>query len=533
MYFFFILLLYGATALDYPEPTRDFLALNKEHFIRVSPYSDVAFYVIKLPKANQPLFMYITPCSSSVHWQLRIPNQFIMSPYLPSHSQHFDHILHMRIPPLIEYHSDMQLHDHLILLAGEENDKRMHFYANAIEADYVVLNMTAERFTAVQLFVSTDQDTMDRFYPNLEKNNKFEVKVEDAGHIKEAVEDSYLTWTPPDYAVKSPDAFKYCLLVNDHQNEYAMCEHFNVDIDYIHCVHGNASDMTLKTLEPNKKHYLTLFLINQRTKGKTAYMTQEITIKGKVKKETPLLGQEALDMTLFDSALSSHTLPLPKGSYVNHTYIPNKSSDSNEIVLLINSCNGYIYTEVLRNDSLIYKSASFIGFKRFVIKTNNTDVLKINVINDDNVQIRYWIWVSYNEDNSPFPSLPFDRSIRLVERQCISVKLEWLRANDDENTRYCVHIKESRNDYLTDIINEPSQMCWSQMPAGRKVLCVTPKDADLSDLHTPGFLDLQTTVDSLKSATIYRFDLSVLKIGQPDAQPLPYRPIFVRTLKDC
>lgn len=40
----------------------------------------------------------------------------------------------MRIPPLIEFTEDLHSREKLILLAGEENEKRMEFYANSVEA---------------------------------------------------------------------------------------------------------------------------------------------------------------------------------------------------------------------------------------------------------------------------------------------------------------------------------------------------------------------------------------------------------------
>jgi hypothetical protein len=49
-------------------------------------------------------------------------------------SKHFNHVLHMRIPPLIEFEEDLHNREKLILLAGEENEKRMEFFASKIDA---------------------------------------------------------------------------------------------------------------------------------------------------------------------------------------------------------------------------------------------------------------------------------------------------------------------------------------------------------------------------------------------------------------
>lgn len=75
-------------------------------------------------------------------------------------------------------------------------------------------------------------------------------------------------------------------------------------------------------------------------------------------------------------------------------------------------------------------------------------------------------------------------------------------------------------------------MCWAGMPVGRKATCLTPTSTS-TDLHVPGYLTMSTTLSSLKPSTMYRFDVSAQKINQIDAQPLPYRPIFVRTTREC
>lgn len=100
-------------------------------------------------------------------------------------SKHFNHVLHMRIPPLIEFSEDLHSREKLILLAGEENEKRMEFFASAIEAgekmfvlldnfilflDYIVLNMSSNRQTNTKIFATTLKSQLDAFYPPLPKD---------------------------------------------------------------------------------------------------------------------------------------------------------------------------------------------------------------------------------------------------------------------------------------------------------------------------------------------------------------------------
>lgn len=96
---------------------------------------------------------------------------------------------------------------------------------------------------------------------------------------------------------------------------------------------------------------------------------------------------------------------------------------------------------VTTNETIVYKSTDFIGYRRLVVKLTSNEDVKVLVANDDHNPVKYWIWASFAEEKSPFPAIPYDKSIRLVERHCNTVKLEWLRSLNDNDTRYCVHLK--------------------------------------------------------------------------------------------
>jgi hypothetical protein len=76
-----------------------------------------------------------------------------------------------------------QLKNQLILLAGEANDKRMTFYAQDIESDYVVLNITARQHASMKIFWTTLQAQLEDFYPVLPKDPqvKYEILPSDGG----------------------------------------------------------------------------------------------------------------------------------------------------------------------------------------------------------------------------------------------------------------------------------------------------------------------------------------------------------------
>jgi hypothetical protein len=110
------------------------LEMGLEHTLTVDDELN-DYYVIRMPAKNQPLLLRITPCNNHpVHWQLRIPNSFALRPNVHPQSRHFNYVLHMRIPPLIEFAEDLRAREKLILLAGEEGEKPMDFFAESIEA---------------------------------------------------------------------------------------------------------------------------------------------------------------------------------------------------------------------------------------------------------------------------------------------------------------------------------------------------------------------------------------------------------------
>lgn len=232
-----------------------------------------------------------------------------------------------------------------------------------------------------------------------------------------------------------------------------------------------------------------------------------------------------------------HQINTPHGSSNNYIYqLPSNIADSKNVELVVHSCNGYVKLAIYKNGDLLRKTSDFIGVERLLITTSPGDSLRIQVINDDKLKVQYWIWASFNYDKSPFVDMPLDRSVRSVRRSCNKAVLQFSRASNDENVRYCVHEKETRKDYFRDIVNLPTEMCWANLPVGRQSICFRQNESEpLTNLHYPlqDGQPMQITVGSLKPATTYRLDISAQNVDRKNSQPLPYRTIFIRTTDHC
>lgn len=77
--------------------------------------------------------MTITPCGSQVHWSLYSPHTYVQHPAnVHPNSAHFNNLLHVRIPPLVEV--TQELKEELTLLGGQSDEKRMNYFNQQIDA---------------------------------------------------------------------------------------------------------------------------------------------------------------------------------------------------------------------------------------------------------------------------------------------------------------------------------------------------------------------------------------------------------------
>ncbi|KAI6220111.1 Protein NDNF [Aphelenchoides fujianensis] len=538
-----------ARRLPTDTPFVEDLKLNLEHTLSVGNNDD-HFYVIRMPARNQPFFLTVTPCQRPVHWQLRIPNQFAVQPNVHPRPEHLSHVLHMRIPPLIELPEAPQQRERLVLLAGEENEKRMTFYANAIEADRVVLNVSSSHHTSVKVFATTSKAELDAVYPALPENTTVSFVLGE--NEEDGTAEVELSWTAapmPKDSVKH----RYCVLISHEQPQYAICEE-NEDLDSIHCVDSKQTKMRVRGLRPGQRYYATVHVHNQQSGGSSAFHPVEFRTATRAS-TLPAAHSAESDMSLAgtiheieDGVLMKHTVSGPKGQANDYKYVEAEGATADgKLLLIVHACNGYVRVAIYKNDALLQRTDDFVGLRQFAIVRAKGDRLRVSVINDDQrAPVDYRIYASEKWERTPFAQLPDDRSIRAVARGCDSVVLRWLRAEDDRNVRYCVHRKirlitasfhETRPDYFAELVRERTAMCWAEMPVGRTAVCLHANESEpVGGPRFPSALagpPLQTTLRGLQPATTYRLDVSAQRVDAVNSQPLAFRPLFVRTRDHC
>jgi hypothetical protein len=184
------------------------------------------------------------------------------------------------------------------------------------------------------------------------------------------------------------------------------------------------------------------------TGGSSAYSPIEFRTPTRLSSEEKTLNTPDVETEfrqLQDSFLMKHQLNAPHGSSNDYIYrLPQQIADSKNVELVINACNGYVRLGIYKNGALVRKTSDFIGLERFIISsTQPGDSIRIQVINDDKIDVEYWIWASYEYDKSPFVDMPLDRTIRVAKRECNKAILHFSRAINDQNVRYCIHEKVS------------------------------------------------------------------------------------------
>jgi hypothetical protein len=203
------------------------------------------------------------------------------------------------------------------------------------------------------------------------------------------------------------------------------------------------------------------------------------------------------------------------------------------VELVAQTCNGFVRLNIYKNGELLRKTSDFIGLERFLISSVAGDQLRIQILNDDKQSVHYWLWAGADYKMSPFVDMPIDRTVRVKNRYCNKAVLQFSRASNDENVRYCIHEKETTRDYFHDIVSEPTEMCWSGLPVGRRAVCFYQNETETTaSYYSQDAQTMQFTITNLKPSTTYRLDISAQN-NRNNAQPLPFRTTFLRTKDHC
>ncbi|KHJ45302.1 hypothetical protein D918_04608 [Trichuris suis] len=159
--------------------------------------------------------------------------------------------------------------------------------------------------------------------------------------------------------------------------------------------------------------------------------------------------------------------------------------------------------------------------------------LRIRVFNNDDGEKTYKLWASVNASTYPYPTMPFDTSLLVLEhgRTCRSVRLGWLESTQAHSV--CLFKRREQNDYFTQLIllEEPNRC---QGPAADSELVFCRRFHHHHQHHHSGGdggeIMITREVMGLRPANTYRFDLYASK---PNGETLPYRTVWVKTKQFC
>ncbi|KAK0399568.1 hypothetical protein QR680_003112 [Steinernema hermaphroditum] len=521
--------LFLGNANAYSVPLKNGLTQGIEHLIQLTPHTETRLF-FKMPGKNYPLWMFVTPCGASVHWQLFIESGFDSPVNLHPSSEQFNHILHKRIPPLLYVPGPVEKQ---ILLAGEQDDKRMSYYTNNVESEWVTLTMMSDKPTTTRVFLTTIQSQLEAHYPPLPDDLQLAHSiVPNPSGDDQTVQ---VSWQIPAKIkqIREPARYRFCAVVSRKQPDYTFCDELGENLESIHCVNQTTNHLNINSLRSGRKYFVTVFIRDQISGGTSALRpievhTPESPTHGKLLPKSNNKYDETF--TLFDAQLQAGKLKAEKGDSQLYDFPVHNLTERQKVLLVVHACDGYIRVAIYRDGRLLRKSDPFSGFRRFLVLNAQDGELQIQIINADSNPKMFRLWASMKPEKSPYPQLPDDTSIKEIRRTCDSTTLQWLRAFDG-HVRYCLYRRKESVNYLEELVSKHANLCAGTLPEKDLVGCYdqegAPGDKDDDDRV------VTIRVDRLEPDTTYRFDLLARPVEKTNSQDLPYRTVWVKTRASC
>ncbi|VDM47895.1 unnamed protein product [Toxocara canis] len=277
------------------------LADGIEHIIQLNP-SQPTRLQFNMPGPHYPLWMYVTPCGGSVHWQLfhvQASHDTEQLANVHPKASKFNYLLHARIPPLVEVESNT-IAEPLRLLAGEADDKRMSFYSQQLDSgdydklltisdydkvlttsdygkmltisdygklltisDYesVVLVLSSNAHSTARVFITTRKWRLDEHYPprpadttvsyevaNYRRHSEFNdaatVRIKWNIPLEISAMNSNSTKTD-----RTPlNRYRFCAVVSRKQPDWTICDELGENLESIHCVNQSSNTLDIDNM---------------------------------------------------------------------------------------------------------------------------------------------------------------------------------------------------------------------------------------------------------------------------------------------
>uniref|UniRef100_A0AC35GIP6 Protein NDNF C-terminal domain-containing protein n=1 Tax=Panagrolaimus sp. PS1159 TaxID=55785 RepID=A0AC35GIP6_9BILA len=537
---FFVSYVWSATTIHIERVPHLNLDDGVEHAIRLTKDQHSVYY-FHLPARKTPLFMAITPCSSQVYWRLSAPLHVYNPPNVHPNSAHFNNLLHVRLPPLIEIAPESV--NQMTLLGGQADEKRMNFFNNAIDADYVVLNLTAPEDTTVRVFITTIQTRFENQYPPLPRDGLLHHDIYN-DHDKFSLYNIRLRWQMPitianlNSIQNSENRYKFCVMLTK-KPLYTLCPGKNVINEAEHCVNQSTTQLVIEKLKSRGALYATLFVRDSLSQKTSSLHPIEIKLpidpveeEIDVRRRFIRAQDESTVFHLFDGVVDEWIMPPIRHDVRNYNFYVPKMDKPAHVQVVVRVCAGSVEIRIDKAGKRIKTFSHVTGTtRRFIIFNNNDDTIRIQIVNHRNKESAFDIWASTRPELNPFPQLPDDANLHAQSEKCNSADLQFYRV-PDEHVAYCLYAEKIDYQSTFSKINiNASEQCWPSHPPGDLITCFEEDRAADSERAKEELIHM--TVPNLHPDTTYKLVLTVVSMGKPYPREIKYKSQIIKTSTNC
>uniref|UniRef100_A0A1I7TFV0 NDNF_C domain-containing protein n=1 Tax=Caenorhabditis tropicalis TaxID=1561998 RepID=A0A1I7TFV0_9PELO len=509
------------------------LSENTENIIDLGGKVNEKRFYLHISNDVSPFFMYVTPCGSSIHWQLFTLEKEI------NMAEEFEIVSNMADP--------LEESDKFRLITGEEDKKRMTFFAHrfAHRRKVILVVRASSPSASARIFFSPSLFRLEDQYPPLPHDTRLAMNTvtENSRSRKDEIS-TQITWKiSPQVRNAEPGRYRICTIVSRRDPEFAgVCDHVEEGVEAVKCVPQSNNSVIIGQLRRDRTYYVTVFVRDQKRGTSSSYEIQtlhtssstEVISHRKVTRNVPRKQKKSAPRVLSDGQVEQVEMEPRKGTFVNLKFFVDvdpkmTGNETQSAMLIVHACDGLVRINLFRNGKILKRSDAFSGFRRFVVTKIRSGHLRFQIVNDDENAKTIRVWASTDIEKSPYPNLPDDTSVKIVGRSCNSAVIQWIRSHDS-HVKYCVYQRKENSNFLEQLVSLADNLCEGGLSSSTLVGCYT--HSPISSENDSQSL-IETTVGGLDPSSTYRLDLLATPLDRPNAQALPYRTVWARTNRYC
>lgn len=283
---------------------------------------------------------------------------------------------------------------------------------------------------------------------------------------------------------------------------------------WLTCVGSKTSftfSATRSALINGRTFYFDVFAVNRRTQSSVAY--KGVQLKPVTREQVQLKFDELMNFRLktpSDYMLFRFKVARPPTRFLLFSFRP---------------CVGLVRVEISRDDEVLYENRTSEGRPlQFLARTSaSPDTYDILVSNDGKGSASFQVIVTSATKEFPFPDIPTDAGIRVVQSDCHSMELAWSESNPG-HTYYCLVVEPFDSNGGT------RNRCTIPRPSNNKskILCHPSRSSNPNQRHPQQH---NQTVTDLEKDMSYR--LTVYVRNRNGSQYISYPPIVTATRQEC